>query len=178
MNALNLTIKADWIERIDKLNPEQRQLTVMAIYDYMVYGKLSKNEYVNFAISWIRDEIDSMKQARERREARRRARMEEKQRVAEEQKSVSEEQNTVPEEQGTVTEERDVPVTEPAEPEVTMPVKSGPTAKINPQSRGVAAKPHRQPQSLNFRDFKRQKKLTAWQVPRRCPPARPRGCKG
>ena len=178
MYATDFTLKADWIERLDKLVPEQRMLIVIAIYNYVVYGKLSENNYVDFATSWIRDEIDSMKQARERREARRRARMEEKQRVAEEQKSVSEEQNTVPEEQGTVTEERDVPVTEPAEPEVTMPVKSGPTTKINPQSRGVAAKPHRLPQSLNFRDFKRQKKLTAWQVPRRCPPARPRGCKG
>lgn len=175
MYATDFTLKADWIERLDKLVPEQRMLIVIAIYDYVVYGKLSENSYVDFATSWIRDEIDSMKQARERREARRRARMEEKQRVAEEQKPVSEEQNTVPVEQGTVTEERDVPVTEPAEPEVTMPVKSGPTAKINPQSRGVAAKPHRQPQSLNFRDFKRQKKFTAWQVPRRCPPARHRG---
>ena len=178
MYATDFTLKADWIERLDKLVPEQRMLIVTAIYNYVVYGKLSENSYVDFATSWIRDEIDSMKQARERREARSRARMEEKQRVAGEQKSVSEEQNIVPEVQGTVTEERDVPVTEPAEPEVTMPVKSGPTAKINPQSRGVAAKPHRQPQSLNFRDFKRQKKLTAWQVPRRCPPARPRGCKG
>lgn len=178
MYATDFTLKADWIERLDKLVPEQRMLIVIAIYDYVVYGKLSENSYVDFATSWIRDEIDSMKQARERREARRRARMEEKQRVAEEQKPVSEEQNTVPVEQGTVTEERDVPVTEPAEPEVTMPVKSGPTAKFNPQSRGVAAKPHRQPQSLNFRDFKRQKKLTAWQVPRRCPPARPRRCAG
>lgn len=175
MYATDFTLKADWIERLDKLVPEQRMLIVIAIYDYVVYGKLSENSYVDFATSWIRDEIDSMKQARERREARRRARMEEKQRVAEVQKSVSEELNTVPVEQGTVTEERDVPVTEPAEPEVTMPVKSGPTTKINPQSRGVAAKPHRQPQSLNFRDFKRQKKFTAWQVPRRCPPARPRG---
>lgn len=174
MYATDFTLKADWIERLDKLVPEQRMLIVIAIYDYVVYGKLSENSYVDFATSWIRDEIDSMKQARERREARRRARMEEKQCVAEEQKPVSEEQNTVPVEQGTVTEERDVPVTEPAEPEVIMPVKSGPTAKINPQSRGVVAKPHRQPQSLNFRDFKRQKKFTAWQVPRRCPPARHR----
>ena len=83
MDALNFTIKADWIERIDKLNPEQRQLTVMAIYDYIVYVKLSDNNYVNFAISWIRDEIDRMKQARERRQAR----MEEKRRIAEEQKA-------------------------------------------------------------------------------------------
>lgn len=91
MNAQNFTLKADWIKRIDKLNPEQRQLTVMAIYNYMVYGKLSENVYVNFATSWIRDEIDREKQARERREARRRERIEEKRREAEAQKDVSEE---------------------------------------------------------------------------------------
>ncbi|MGM9827581.1 MAG: DUF6291 domain-containing protein [Muribaculaceae bacterium] len=91
MNAQNITLKANWIERIDKLNPEQRQLTVMAIYDYMVYGKLSNNNYVNFAISWIRDEIDRERQARERREARRRERIEQKRREAEAQKDVSEE---------------------------------------------------------------------------------------
>ncbi len=83
MEAYNFIFKAEWIKRLDGLNKEQRTLTVMAIYDYIVYGKLSDNNYVNFAISWIRDEIDRMKQARERRQAR----MEEKRRIAEEQKA-------------------------------------------------------------------------------------------
>lgn len=83
MEAYNFIFKAEWIKRLDGLNKEQRTLTVMAIYDYIVYGKLSDNNYVNFAISWIRDEIDRMKQARERRQAR----MVEKRRIAEEQKA-------------------------------------------------------------------------------------------
>ena len=83
MDAFNFIFKAEWIERINELNSEQRKVTIMAIYDYIVYGKLSDNNYVNFAISWIRDEIDRMKQARERREARK----EEKRRIAEKQKN-------------------------------------------------------------------------------------------
>ena len=159
MNALNLTIKADWIERIDKLNPEQRQLTVMAIYDYMVYGKLSKNEYVNFAISWMRDEIDRLKQARERREARRRARIEEEKRIAEEREAASEEEPIViPEEQNEIIEDP-APVAEPGQPEINEPepVNTEATEKTSMPSRGIPAKPHRPPTSLNIRDFKRQR---------------------
>lgn len=81
MEFHNLTFKADWIERINNLNAEQRSLTINAIYNYFVYGKLSDDVYVNFATSWIRDEIDRMKLALERRRKRR----EEKSKAEEEQ---------------------------------------------------------------------------------------------
>lgn len=164
MNALNFTIKADWIERINTLLPEQRTLIVMAIYDYMVYGKLSKNDYVNFATSWIRDEIDRMKKAAERREARRRARIEEEKRIAEEQKAAAEEEPeatpeepiAVPEESAQVAESEQSAVAEP-EPATTKAI-----AKTSPPWRGITAKPSRPPKTpktLNFRDFKRQRVL-------------------
>ncbi|MGM9827255.1 MAG: DUF6291 domain-containing protein, partial [Muribaculaceae bacterium] len=88
MNTENFTIKADWIERMDKLCPEQRSLIISAIYNYFVYGKLSDNAYINFATSWIRDRIDRMKRASERR----RKRLEEKKRLAMEQTKADEQQ--------------------------------------------------------------------------------------
>ncbi len=162
MDALNFTIKADWIERIDKLNPEQRQLTVMAIYDYMVYGKLSKNDYVNFAISWIRDEIDRMKKARERRDERRRQRIEEKRPEAEEQKNISEAQALPGEEPETPAPE----ITEESSQTVN-PQNPNPPRQATHVSRTTGMRGR----SLNFRDYKKMKSLdgTVHQILKRKP---------
>lgn len=149
MNAQNFALKADWIERIDKLNPEQRKLTVMAIYDYMVYGKLSDNVYVNFAISWIRDEIDRMKQARERREARK----EEKRRAVEELKKASEEQAQASE--LVTSESEDIPATDPAGHE-SRPQAPATVSHQVPKPTGQYVKiPPRRNKTLTFREFKR-----------------------
>lgn len=161
MNAQNFALKADWIERIDKLNPKQRKLTVMAIYDYMVYGKLSDNVYVNFAISWIRDEIDRMKQARERREARK----EEKRRAAEELKKALEEQAQVAE--SVEPESDDIPATDTASVDDTGPASDAAECESRPQAPAPVRHPVSKPtgqyvkipprrnKTLTFREFKR-----------------------
>lgn len=161
MNAQNFALKADWIERIDKLNPEQRKLTVMAVYDYMVYGKLSDNVYVNFAISWIRDEIDRMKQARERREARK----EEKRRAAEELKKASEEQAQVAE--SVEPESEDIPATDIFPATDTGPASDAAECQSRPQAPATVSHqvpkptgqyvkiPPRRNKTLTFREFKR-----------------------
>ncbi len=112
MNTENFTIKADWIERMDKLCPEQRSLIITAIYNYFVYGKLSDNAYINFATSWIRDQIGRMKRASERR----RKRLEEKKRLAMEQTKADEQQMPANPEPATETVSEPKPQTGP-EPE-------------------------------------------------------------
>lgn len=132
MNTENFTIKADWIERMDKLCPEQRSLIITAIYNYFVYGKLSDNAYINFATSWIRDRIDRMKRASERR----RKRLEEKKRLAMEQ-TKADEQQTEPEpepETKPANEPRIVTVGTSAHKHVETPEESGPIPKPVPKT--------------------------------------------
>lgn len=143
MNTENFTIKADWIERMDKLCPEQRSLIITAIYNYFVYGKLSDNAYINFATSWIRDRIDRMKRASERR----RKRLEEKKRLAMEQTKADEQQMPANPEPATETvsepepeletkpanEPRIVTVGTSAHKHVETPKESGPIPKPVPK---------------------------------------------
>lgn len=165
MDTYNFTFKADWIKRINELNPEQRTLTITAIYNYAIYGKLSDNIYVNFATSWIRDEIDRMKAARERREARRRKQMEEKRQIADEQNKADEqdcveEQQTQPATTETPDTENTAPEPSPAPSPDTLPDKNS-----IPQKNAVLQPPvyvprQQRKQNLNFRDFKRQHKIS------------------
>lgn len=154
MNTENFTFKADWIERMDKLCPEQRSLIITAIYNYFVYGKLSDNAYINFATSWIRDRIDRMKRASERR----RKRLEEKKRLAMEQTKADEQQMPANPEPATetVSEPEPEPETKPAnEPRI---VTVG-TSAHKPVPKFVRQTPSRQQRMLNFRDFKKLNRI-------------------
>lgn len=167
MNTENFTLKADWIERLDKLCPEQRSLIITAIYNYFVYGKLSDNAYINFATSWIRDQIDRMKRASERR----REQLEEKKRLAMEQAKADGQQMPANPEPATETVAEPEPQTEPeAEPQtvtidasahkpVETPDESGPRPK--PVPKFVRQTPSRQRRTLNFRDFKKLNRIRA-----------------
>ena len=157
MEAYNFIFKAEWIKRLDGLNKEQRTLTVMAIYDYIVYGKLSDNNYVNFAISWIRDEIDRMKQARERREARK----EEKRRIAEKQKNTphptEQPEASEPSEHSGFSEFSEIyEISEPSMPSGAL------KTNCTPPGTAISRPPHlrKVPQhgrALSFRDYKQLK---------------------
>lgn len=159
MDTYNFTFRADWIKRINELNPEQRTLTITAIYNYAIYGILSDNIYVNFATSWIRDEIDRMKAARERREARRRKQMEEKRQIADEQNKADEQQEQptiteTPDTENTAPEPSPDPLPDPLPDKNSIPQKN---AELQPP---VYLSRQQRKQNLNFRDFKRQHKIT------------------
>lgn len=148
MQTRNFTLRASWIEKLAILPDFLRAKYLVAIYNYFVFGITPDDEQIRFGTSFIFDDIDRMKQAQERREAK---------------KAAKEQQAEVPQQ---AEEPPIAPEPEPSLPDITPslpenatqpspePIKTiaNPHPRIKPQNNKQTS---RKPEHLNFRDFKR-----------------------
>ena len=142
MQTRNFTLRASWIEKLAILPDFLRAKYLVAIYNYFVFGITPDDEQIRFGTSFIFDNIDRMKQAQERREAKKAA----KEQQAEEPPIAPEPEPSQP----NITPSHPENATQPS-PE---PIKTiaNPHPHIKPKNNNQTS---RKPEHLNFRDFKR-----------------------